>query len=187
MAKWDEEENADEFTPEPWLAEVLSAAAPVPAPDEAFRGRCRAAGAAALTVATLRKERQRVGFVPLPLAEYIHGLVKLAETPLAPVFAWLGVTDLASTERRSVRAAARLAREVGMSAREALAHLRIGFAAQAGSAPVSLLVARHRSAGRWRAPLEEYEDALEEIEGGYDLDSLRKLRDLRSEVGAAYK
>ena len=54
-------------------------------------------------------------------------------------------------------------------------------------APVSLLVARYRTAGPRRAPLEECEAALEQIEGVYDIDSLRKLRDLESEVGAAYK
>lgn len=182
MNKWDEEDD-EALAAAPWLDGVLRTAQA----EEAFSARCRQAAEAALVVSKLRKERLRVGFVPLSLAEYIHGLVKLAGVPLAPVFSWLGVNDLASPQPQSVRAAARLARELGISVHEAVVHLRISFAAQVGSAPVSLLVARHRAAGRGRTPLEECEEALAQIETGYDIDSLRKLRDLESEVGVAYE
>lgn len=193
MSNWDEKEEAEAPGTAPWLEGIMRVALPALAPggpaqtDEAFSARCREAAEAALIVSKLRKERLRVGFVPLSLVEYIHGLVKLAGVPLAPVFSWLGVTDLAAARPQSVFAAARLARELGMSAREAVAHLRISFAAHVGSAPVSLLVARYRSTGLRRTPLEECEEALEQIESGYDLDNLHKLRDLESEIGAAYK
>ena len=187
MNKWDEEPDGESAGPAPWFTEVLRATLPEPSAEEAFQGRCDEAGAAAHGIARLRREHQRVGFVPLPLAEYIHGLVKLAGVPLGPVFSWLGVSDLTSAEPGSARGAARLAREIGMSLREALTHLRIDLAAQAGAAPVPLLVARHRAPGRRRTPLEECEEVLEQIEVGYDLDGLRKLRNLESEVGAIYE
>lgn len=187
MSKWDEESGGESSELAPWFADVLGATLPEASAEEAFRGRCHEAGAAAHSIARLRHERQRVGFVPLPLAEYIQGLVKLAGVPLGPVFARLGVTDLTCAEPDSVRGAARLAREVGISLRETLAHLRIGLAAQAGSAPFPLLVARCRATGHRRTPLEECEDVLKQIEVGYGLDGLRKLRNLESEIGAVYR
>jgi hypothetical protein len=179
MSEWDEESNAEGFEPSAWVADVVRAMA--------FEERCGAAAAAALSVARLREERRRVGFVPLSLDEYIHGLVKLADVPIAPVLSLLGVEDLSGTESQSARAAARLARAIGMSVREALAHLRIGLAAQFGSAPVSLLVARHRSPGSGRPALEECEDVLRRIESEYDLEGLRTLRQLKAEVGATFE
>jgi hypothetical protein len=187
MNKWDEEPDGESSGPAQWFTEVMRATLPEPSAEEAFRARCDEAAVVAHSIARLRRERQRVGFVPLPLAEYIHGLVKLASVPLGPVFSWLGVTDLTFAEPGSARGAARLAREIGMSLREALTHLRIGLAAQAGAAPVPLLVARHRSAGRRRTPLEECEEVLEQIEVGYDLDGLKRLRNLESAVGAVYE
>jgi hypothetical protein len=187
MSKWDEEPDGESSGLAPWFTEVMRATLPEPAAEEAFHGRLDEAAAAAHGIARLRRERQRVGFVPLPLAEYIHGLVKLAGVPLGPVFSWLGVTDLTRGEPGSPRGAALLARAIGMSLREALTHLRIGLAAQAGAAPVPLLVARHRSTGQRRTPLEECEEVLKQIEVEYDLDGLRNLRNLESEVGAIYE
>jgi hypothetical protein len=179
MNEWDEEAGADGFEPAAWLADLLH--------EAAFEERCRSAAAAALSVERLREERQRVGFVPLSLGEYISGLVQLADAPLAPVLSWLGVEDLSGTEPGSARAAARLAREIGMSMHETLAHLRVGLAAQFGSAPVPLLVARHRAPGPARPPLEECEAALGRVEAEYDLEGLHKLKQLKTEVGAAFK
>jgi hypothetical protein len=187
MSKLDEEPDGESSILAPWFIEVLRATLPEPSAEEVFQGRCDEAVAAAYSIARLKRERQRVGFVPLPLTEYIHGLVKLAGVSLGPVFSTLGVNDLSAAESGSARGAARLAREIGMSLREALTHLRIGLAAQAGAAPVPLLVARHRSTGGRRTPLEECEEVLEQIEVGYDLDGLRRLRNLESEVGAIYE
>jgi hypothetical protein len=180
-----------------WLAELLDTYRRsgdfFPADAEAeqvsleLMSRYAEAARVAHSIALLGKERQRVGFVPLSFADYIHGLVKVNDVPLDPMLKWLGINDLARPEPSSARAFARLAQEIGMSLRESLAHIRIGFAALVDTAPVPLLLARHRMAGSRGSQMEECEAVLSEIESDYDLQALRELRRTEFEIRAAYK
>src|SRR5918912_546919 len=147
----------------------------------------REAASIALNLGKLRKERERVGFVPLSLAAYVQGLVKVAKVPLAPILSWLGIDDLSQFSSASARGFARLAQGIGVELREALIHLRIGFAEQIDAAPMPLLVARQRSTGARRSHLEECEAVLGDIESEYELDALRQLRRTEFEFRAAYK
>ena len=191
MSNWNDDES---YQPPEWLTQALRASAPsiladrdaLSAGDPAFEGRCRQAAEAALNIARLRAERQRVGFVPLPFSDYVEGLVKLASVSMQPVLSWLGVESLSGLEPKVVNACARLARAVGLSLREAATLIRISFAAQVGSAPLSLVVARRRAAGPQRTPLETSEAALREVEAGYDYGTLVELRRVESELDAAY-
>jgi hypothetical protein len=157
-----------------------------PAPPELLN-RYRTAADVALNLAHLHKERDRIGFVPLSIADYVNGLVKVTNVSLGPILSWLGVGDLAELGPRSARAFAKLTRVLGINVREALIHLRIGLAEQVDSAPMPLLVARQRSSGTFRNHLEECEAVLSDIESEYDLDCLRELRAAEFEVRAAYK
>jgi len=180
-----------------WLAEVFDACRRsgsfCPAEGEAeqaspdLMAKYAEAAKVAHHVALLRKERQRVGFIPLSFADYINGLVKVNSVPLGPVLKWFGIEDLAIPDPSSARAFARLAQELGMSLRESLAHLRIGFAALIDAAPIPLLLARHRPSGLRGSQMEECEAVLGEIESDYDLQSLRQLRRTEFEVRAAYR
>jgi hypothetical protein len=183
-------------TPE-WLAEMLDTCRRSGAfnlPDgEAEQvspellSRYTEAAGIAYSVALLRKERQRVGFVPLSFSDYVNGLMKVNKVALPPVLKWFGIGDLSRPEPAAGRAFARLAQALGMDVREALAHIRIGFAALIDSAPIPLLVARHRSAGPRASQMEECEAVLGEIESDYDLQSLKQLRRTEFEIRAAYK
>jgi hypothetical protein len=149
-------------------------------PSEGFEQRCVDAGLVALGLKKMRLERQRIGFVPLPFATYVEGLSKLAGVKLSSLLAWLGVEDLSG-----VRPSARLAQALGISLREALAHFRIGIAEGIDSAPMSLLLARHRSPER-QSKVEKCEEVLATVEAEYDAVRLRKLREAESEFRAAY-
>lgn len=187
----------DSYEHPEWLAEVLDACrrsgtfslsdgeADQVSPE--LMGRYASAARVAYSVALLRKERQRVGFVPLSFADYVNGLMKVNNVALAPVLRWFGIDDMARPEPATARAFARLADALGMNLREALAHIRIGFAALIDSAPIPLLVARHRFAGSRVTQMEECESVLSEIEADYEIQSLRQLRRTEFEMRAAFK
>lgn len=187
----------DSYEPPEWLAEVLDACRRSGtfslSDGEAERvspellSRYTEAARVAHSVALLRKERQRVGFVPLSFVDYVNGLMKVNNVALAPVLRWFGIGDMARPEPSTARAFARLADALGMNLREALAHVRIGFAALIDSAPIPLLVARHRSAGSRWSQMEECEAVLSEIEADYEIQSLRQLRRTEFEIRAAFK
>lgn len=151
------------------------------------RQKYREAANIAFSLAKLRKEKERVGFVPLSLAAYVQGLVKVANVSLSPILMWLGIDDLSKPSSNSARGFARLAQEIGVELREALVHLRIGFAEKIEAAPMPLLVARQRSTGLRRSHLEDCEAVLGEIESEYELNCLRELRRSEFEFRAAYK
>jgi hypothetical protein len=178
-----------------WLVEVFEAcrrsgtfaAAEAERVSPELMYRYQGAAKTAHNLALLRKERQRVGFVPLSFADYVGGLVKVNDVALGPVLKWFGIEDLSRPEPSSAKAFARLAQGLGMSLRESLAHIRIGFAALIDSAPIPLLLARHRPSGPRGSQMEECEAVLAEIESDYDLDSLKQLRRTEFEIRAAYQ
>jgi hypothetical protein len=156
--------------------------------DKDFQKRCREAAFLAMSLSSLRKEKDRIGFVPLSLAAYLQGLFRVADVALQPILAWIGIEKLSDLNSAQVARLARLARDIGIELREALIHLRIGFAEQLDGTPMPLLVARQRSsAGAKRSSLEECETVLGEIELEYDLESLRVLRRTEFEFRSAYK
>ncbi len=189
--------DIESYEPPEWLAEVLDACRrsgtfslmneETEQVSPELLGRYSEAARVAHSVALLRKERQRVGFVPLSFADYVNGLMKVTNVPLAPVLRWFGIADLARPEPSTARDFARLAEALGMNLREALAHIRIGFAALIDFAPIPLLVARHRAAGPRGSQMEECESVLGEIEADYDIQSLKQLRRTEFEIRAAYK
>lgn len=184
-------DEVNDYEPPAWLARSLGLLRdsarlgdnPPPAagpPSDGFERRCVDAGLVALGLRKMRLERQRIGFVPLPFATYVEGLSKLAGVRLSSVLAWLDIEDLSA-----VRPSARLARALGISLREALTHLRIGIAEGVDSAPMSLLLARHRSPER-RSKVERCEELLAAVEAEYDGRRLRELREAEAEFRAAY-
>lgn len=190
------EKNLETYQPPKWLTDVLrlsQQSAGEGGRDEEFAQanpdfvhRCREAAQIALSITKLRNERQRIGFVPLSLTDYIQDLVKLTSVSLSQVLAWFGIRELAKPGPDEVGALARLARAIGMSLRETFAHMRIGFATQAGNVPGPLLVARQRSVRSRQTPLEECELALKHIEAGYDLERLRALYNVEMELHEVY-
>ncbi len=178
---------ADSDTPPDWVLTLLETVREggIPAPfpgQETFLQDCRRAAGTARTLALLRRERQRVGFVPLPLREYVQGLAEGLKLSLAGTLAWAGLDDGAWT----ALGLARLARGLGMSLRETVAHVRIAFARDRDAMAQSLLLARRR-AGEERSPLDEVEFALGQIEARYDRKNLVELRKFEAAIRAAYQ
>lgn len=182
--------NSDGMAPPPrWLSEALygtSGLVQFSYPDAfdevaAFTRRCREGAKIALGISKLRKEQQRIGFVPLPFADYIQGLVKVSGVSLPEVLAKFGIKDLASSDERSAPTLARLAKAVGIGLRETLAHFNISFATQLNTAPIPLLVARYRRTEPRQTSVDACEAVLRQLASQYDLSSLKELR--RIEVG----
>jgi hypothetical protein len=190
--------DLDDVEPDGWLAGAIGLAsearlfrqdgADEPGQDSsAFLRRCDEAAEVAISVLKLREERKRIGFVPLSFAEYLNGLVKVADVRISAVLRWLKIDDISRPGPAAARALARLANELGIELREALIHIRIGFAAQSDATAVPLLLARHRGAGAGRALLDDCEVILGNVEAGYDLNLWKEVQEVESEVRAAYE
>ncbi|MDQ3821103.1 MAG: hypothetical protein M3362_25940, partial [Acidobacteriota bacterium] len=130
-------ENTD---PPHWLTAALRLAgdaaafenppAGIVSTSAAFCLRCRQAARMALGILKLRQERQRIGFVPVPLTDYIQGLMKVADVPTPQVLAAVSPGNLALQTPEWAAGLGRFTKAIGLSLRETLVHLRIGFAAQ---------------------------------------------------------
>jgi hypothetical protein len=155
--------------------------------SESFRDRCRQATARALAILKLRRERQRVGFLPVALTDYIQGLAKVAEVSLSQVLTSIGVEELNLRAPEHATSLGGLARAIGLSLRETLAHLRIDFAAQREFAPIALLVAHRHSGNPRRSQLDDCEAVLLQVESEYDSKSLRDLRAIEQSIRIAYQ
>jgi hypothetical protein len=190
----DEMADGDMKQPPGWLSDALGAAGGLlhfsfpdePDSNDSFIRRCREAAEVALGVAKMRKEQQRIGFVPLSFADYVQGLVKVSGVSLQKVLARYGIKDLSATDEDSAPLLARLAREVGMGVRETLAHINISLAAQLNAAPMPLLVARYRGVAARQTPVEVCEAVLRQLASDYDLPSLREVRRIEDSIRAVF-
>lgn len=188
--------QADAYEPPEWLNEALHLylgqtlgnrpEVKLEQPSEDFLRKCQEAANVASSVTRLRRERQRLGFVPTSLADYIQGLAKVTGVQLSAVLARFGIDDAALQAPSSVRTLARLARELGIGLRETLIHFRIGFVEKIDSVPVSLLLAHHRTPGVFDQ-LGECEAVLRLAEAEYESGWLEELRRAEFEIRAAYK
>jgi hypothetical protein len=174
--------------------EAIAQNVPLPTPEEweqfesNLMTKFRETAEVPLILASLREERQRIGFAPIAFAEYVQGLAKSVGVSLSPVLEWLGIGNLSKPEQGTAQAFATLAREIGLSLRETLVQIKIGFAAQFeglfNPIPVSV---RHRSGSTRRSQLEDCETVLKELESEYDMETLRALRSIESEISASYE
>jgi len=150
-----------------------------------FMARCQEAAMVALAIAKMRRERSRARrFVDLSLESYMGGVARLSGADLMAVLNWLKVPGLGNLGLETVRGAMRLCKEIGMSLREVLAHVRIGFAEAQGFGPFSLVVARRGSGDRG---LEYCEAALVEVETEYPIATIQQIRSLEDAIHSAYR
>lgn len=187
----------DEVEISDWLAAALHLAGDAAAFESAdssaanlsagFHRRCRQAAGQALAILKMRQERQRIGFLAVPLADYLQGLMKVAGVSLSQVLAATGITDLALQTPGPLTAVGGLAQAIGMSLREVLVHLRIGIAAQSQPVPMTLLVAHRHAGDPRRSPLEICEAVLLQIESTYDAGGLNHLRAAEQAIRRAYR
>ena len=181
MAKIEDIDLLANYQQPNWLREALDATCL----DPQFRFRCEEAADIALSLAKMRRERGRSqGFVDLSLQTYVEGLAELAEVDLNRILRWLELPDLGSLESITIRSAVRLCKEIGMSLREAVDHVRIGFAESQGFAPFSIVAAQRGSSDRG---IERCEVTLAELETRYDLSVLHQIRELETAMHSAYR
>lgn len=121
-----------------------------------FQRRCSTAAAAALGIARLRRQRQRLGFLPLPLWEYIGELGKAAGVDLEPIRLSAGSEP---TPAGAPRGLVRLCRQLGFSVRETLMHLGLDLAERVGASPLPVMARQQRGRGEADA-LAAHEESL---------------------------
>jgi len=177
----DEKQLLDHYIPPAWLRSALELSRASPE----FDARLDEAAVVALAIAKMRQQRDRtLRFVDLSLAEYVNGIAALSRADLPAVLRWLKVSDLGRLTLENVRGVVQLCQELGMSLREAIAHMRIGYAEGQEFRPFSLVVAQRGPGDRG---LEYCEAALAEVETGYPSGVLQELRTLEDAVYSAYR
>ncbi len=154
-----------------WLIEVLESAQVT----ESLRERMKKAGSASYAMARMRTEKEKIGFVPLPFAEYLEGLATLAGVSLAPVLAAAGISSAAKPTVGTAERIGRLAHTLGLQLEDLILHLRVGIAEQTAGAPLPMLAA-HRGVSTGGRP-RECSRFLDQLE-------LRWPPDLRNEMDA---
>lgn len=164
---------------------LFESSSPEPAEVSAvFAERCEAAAAAALGIARLRRERSRLGFVPLRLSEYLEELARSAKVEIHALLTALGI-HVEGDELVPLPAVARFCRRLGLSVREALVHLGFGLAERLGAPPVPVVLARQDSPGRARDTFGAYEAALR---GSFaEIGAAGELQALEVRLRAAYE
>jgi len=179
-----------------WLRAVLelhreSAAFAEPANRGApptFQERAGQAAATALSISRLHRERARRGFAALPVDRYLGWLAGVANVDMAPVLAWAGLTSGEFSEDESwLAGAARLGRALGIEFRQLLLHLRISLAERSQSGPVAPLFANRAPHDAGRPLIDEYEDAVREVEQRYGPQQRECRERMEGVVRAVYE
>jgi len=162
---------------------LFSGGSQPPAVPAVFRERCETAAAAALGIARLGREKSRVGFVPLPLSEYLQELAKSARVELDPLLAASGIR-LEDDALGPTQALAYFCRRLGLSLREALLHLGLGLSERLGAPPVPVVMARQDGASGGRDALAAYEVALRGTLS--EIGAAGELQTLEAELRSVY-
>lgn len=98
--------------------------------DEEFLHRAQQAAIAAAALVRMRREQERLGFVPLPLAVLIRRLATQAQASVEAVCRWAGLDDLEALTVKSIRGVAKLTKALGINLREVLVHARLSLLEQ---------------------------------------------------------
>jgi hypothetical protein len=196
----DYEHNADSveqsYKPPAWMAAALQLHGEVRGfgepcdsgtPTDAFVVRCQQASKIALSLAKLRAQHERVGFIPLSPSDYVRGLARLASVALPPVFEWAGIDGSGCSDTAWASGFCRLARTIGIGLRQVLLHIRIGIAEQLEGAPVAVLLAHSRAEPTLGSQLELCEAVLQELERQYSQRDLANLRRMEAEAVRVYQ
>jgi hypothetical protein len=166
--------------PEPpkWLQTAIDAAKT--SPD--FEAKLAETGRVSHSLALLRKERGKMsGFAgPVSLRGLVQFLATRASIDPEFVFRYLSL-NLEAVDELSPVALVRLCRAIGLSLREALIHVRIGFVGDGA------VFAETLQRGNPESMLSRCESELSRIEAGYDDKTLLRIRALEREIDSGYR
>lgn len=173
-------EPHDEQTPQ-WLIEALGTTHTT----QSFRERMKAAGNTAYAMARMRVEKEKVGFVPLPLMEYLKGLASLAGVALEPVLTAAGIDGPASPVPKTAGLFGKLAHSLGMHLEELTIHLRIAVAEEAAGAPLPMLAAQR--GGKLASHPKDCARVLDQIESRWPPELRTELAAIREAAVSGYR
>lgn len=154
--------------------------------SEEFRQDCIKTADAAWETAKLQAGRERVGFRPLPLMDYLQKLAETVNVSLATVLERFGIAELSYPTVETIRPFARLAQQIGISRDETLMHFRVSLAERAGYNLMPLSARRSVTGSLANYDEKRCEQALAEVEAEYDARQSQEFRRLKSEVLAVF-
>ena len=187
------EEDAGGREPEAaWLGDLLRASRSVlhrsvlpycrEEPPPEFTARCAEAVQVAVALAKLSTERQRIGFVPLPIRDYLESLAQGAQVALEPVLRWAGIADLSGFRLQLAHGWARMAQGIGIGLSEAVQHFRISFAESRGENAFAALLARAGFPREQTDPVAEAERAFQQWARTIEPAEHEELRAAETEI-----
>ncbi len=155
-------------------------------PSLIFQQRCHKSAEVALTIVKIRKERKRIGFAPLPLAEYVKSIAANKGCVLSPVLKWLGIKDLFNLNYKTAKSFAKFAKVLGMSHNEALVHICIGFAKQHSIDCMLSSPTLSRAAIARGSQFDEGEELLRQLDSQLNPNDLEELNFIKSEIRSEF-
>lgn len=166
-----------------WVEQVIDIYRPA---TSNFEDRAREAVAIGVALASLRRERDRLGFAPVPFSEYMNELAQsssMSSQILSRIHRWFGIRSFENVEKAD--SVARLAHAIGLSLRETLVMVRLQIARHMGFA--ASMVAARRSPGSGRSDLvAECEMLLRQWEAKYPTDRFLEMERLEMAIRASY-
>lgn len=170
--------DAQDFTTPEWLRDALKESHVSPA----FLARCYDAASIAYDISRLRREAERREFDGAPFKQFVLELAKPLGISVERIAQWLGIDDLGRLDGPAIGPLFRLARDLGLQAAEFSTRLRVGFAIEAGRAPLPMLPFRRHGLRVPSTRLDEYRKVLDDVESRYSADLRGRLRTMMDEV-----
>jgi hypothetical protein len=144
---------------------------------------CEELGRRTYELAKLRRARERAGFLPVPVADYLEELAEMAKVSLVPLLAKLKISSLRQIAPETAGAIACLATYVGISKPEIELQIRLTLANFNPAVEMPQLLARCRANVSERSLIEQVETRLSAIEQNYDGSQLHHLHETLRQLG----
>ncbi len=185
----------EDFYPHaPWLVETLKREAellefcqPVTQPmTEEVKRQCIETADMAMAIARMQAEREKFGFRPFPLTDYLKQLADSAGASLSIALSRFGLQELSRLGKDTTRSFSLLARELGQSLEETLMQVQIEFAGLNGGGLIPATSKRRALGTSTDNLIEQTKQWLEKVEAEYNAKQGKEITHLAEEVRAAY-
>jgi len=163
--------------------ETMEAEDGIRMPSEEFRQKCAKAADVAHKIFLLRKAKERLGFKPIPLWDYVKQIEEDADVSASPFLKWLGIEEGQDRKVSAWRNYARLAEELRFNIKEALVALRVSFASKLGFEHL-FPSGQPRPNGNG---FDEFDKVLSGVESGYDEQDHAQLKEMLRETRCVYE
>jgi len=168
------------------LIAAVSSSAQQDEPSPEFAERVRDAAAAVFSLRQMAAKRDRVGFLPLPLDEYLIRLASAARVALSTLWRNLGIERPRDVLSVSADRLADLGSALGVPVHEMIAHLRLALLRESLVIPEAWASAAREGKQRSGSLLERCQNALEAEIADADATTARRYAVVEHDLLRAY-